>query len=344
MWYSEFSMGTDPARQQLSELRLCRGSRERFFRVMLEALGFEASGRRTLTGSSGLDHGFEAAGVRERNLLVVVASGDSLRRRLASDERTPRQRLEAWLRESLLSAYDVGAAFEGQGISVDLLLVHDAFTSIPPDVDLVAWAEAHDLRDGKWSEHRLLRPGDALPPHALADAATLIGSPYFSYDSLTLSELAGISTPGGADPVSLARRVLGRIRLTQYFDPPTDELILTALALAPSPNALTAIRVAEVSRRLGHRLAPNTIVKDADHEDPAATAASLRARRFIEYTDQVEVLDAGHKAVSTIIGTPQASWAVRVLRELDRPGIASALLDQLGHGLFAPPPGDSDDD
>ena len=299
-----------------------------FFRNILEALGFEYSGPQTLPGKSGFEYPFQAVGIRPGNCVLVVAGAISLTRQKLSDDRTPKQRLEAWIRDSLLSMYDVGAVLQEQGLYADLFFVHDVFTKIDAAEDFRAILKEYQLNAG-FSQSLSAYPIEILHPDYIYGVARAVDSAFLSFDALSLSDLTQLTNQYSDTSIQYAKNVLEKLRVTQYFNPPTDELILSALAEARPASKALAVGVAEKSNELAHPLSPNTHIKEVDYLDPVAVLEALQEYKYVDYKARYEISEDGKKITHMIHRSPQENWLFKLLRVIRVHELAKGVVDSL---------------
>jgi hypothetical protein len=163
----------------------------------------------------------------------------------------------------------------------------------------------------------------------LADAASSSGACYLGLNDLSLAEIAALCSNDEAAARIVAREALSRMRVDQYFNPPTDELLLTALSLTRRNDPEIVRDIHEVAVSLAHVPVPNVIVPQTDYGDPVATARALASIGAIEYAAEVRVAIGGREIVHRISKTAQENFVIRLLKTLDLAGIAKAII----HGL-----------
>jgi hypothetical protein len=296
----------------------------------LQLLGFEYHGPDSIEGQSGVSHPFEAVGRRDKNILLVVGGAEAGNRPQNPKEVTPRQRMAAWRDSALLSSYDIQSVLAPQGLVVDLLFFHNV-NNVPwldiegKKVSPGEWWDAHGLLlDHSFSLSSSPESIPVLVSTELADVASRVGACFLTLDDLTLEEIAILA----ADATPLPERVtpvLRRLRLPQYFDPPTDELILVGSDLMRGVDRSLITQFHQMAVSLGHPPAINELVPQADFNDPVATAIALEAHKYISFEHTVEVLAEGRKITQTIKKTAQGSFIIRVLKSIGLPELAKAV-------------------
>ena len=128
----------------------------------------------------------------------------------------------------------------------------------------------------------------------------------------------------------VAEAILRRLRLYQYFSPPTDELLVASYDLSRDTNRSLASKLYEMSVNLGHQPSNNVLVPDVDFRDPIATAVALEKHKYIEYQRTVEITPEGKKVTETIRKTAQGSFIIRLLRNIGLGDLAKAIIEGLG--------------
>jgi hypothetical protein len=311
-----------------TELYFSEAESDTFYRNLLEALGFEYGGPRTLPGRSGFEHSFQAVGIRPGNCVLVAGGAQSLSKNDSNDRQTPKQRLEAWTKNSLFSMYDVGAVLQEQGLSVDLFVVHDVFTKLTPTTDFKAVTEEYSLR-ASFSMSLSVEPIETLPPDFIYGVARGMDAAFLSFDALSLSDLALLTNNHTEEAIGRARTMLQQLRVTQYFDPPADELILSAIAEGHPASKDLIIEVAEKSIQLAHPLSPNTYLRQVDYQDPVAVLDALQSHKYVDYKATFEISEDGKKIIHTIHMSPQENWLFKLLRAIRVGDLAKGLIDSL---------------
>lgn len=315
---------------EYNELNLGEHSRRNLLRNVLQVLGFEYHGPESIEGQSGVSHPFEAIGRRDKNILLVVGGAEAQNRHQDIRKITPRQRMEAWRNSALLSSYDIQSVLAPEGLVVDLLFFHNVNTVplleiegniVSPD----EWWATHGLHfDHSFSHAESPEPIQVLASTELAEVASLVGACFLTLDDLTLEEIAILA----ADATPVPERVnpvLRRVRVPQYFDPPTDELILVGSDLMRGVDRSLITQFHQMATSLGHRPAINELVPQADFNDPVATAIALEKHKYISFEHTVEVLPEGRKITQTIKKTAQGSFIIRVLKSIGLPELAKAV-------------------
>ena len=232
---------------------------------------------------SGLDHEFEAVGVRQDNIVLVLSGAKDLglREKDGGSSMSPRFKWEVWCRDALLRMYDVSAVLEREGMKVDLLLFENRLTQgLPPDADMTfgridSWVAQHKLpKDWMGNWFGSTYPVELPLTRFLADAASSSGACYFGLNDLSLQEISAICGDDNETATAAAGETFSRVRVDQYFNPPTDELLLTALALSPRRDSAIVTDVYGAAVSLAHTPVSNVLVPQTDYSDPVATGAS----------------------------------------------------------------------
>ncbi|MCB9925894.1 MAG: hypothetical protein H6822_27340 [Planctomycetaceae bacterium] len=233
--------------------------------------------------------------------------------------------------------YDISATLEREGLKVDLVLFENRLTEgLPGNFGFGAiepWIQEHGLPNdwtGNWqsSVFDIDLPGNRF----LSDTGHSAGACYIGLNDLTLPEIAAICGGDEEHARQLTHTAMSRVRVDQYFNPPTDELILTALALSPrhDPAIIEDVYGAAVS--LQHPPVPNVIVPDTDYADPVATARELANIGAVEYSAEIRLQENGREIVHRVTKTAQENFVIRALKVLDLAGIVKALVQGLKGG------------
>jgi len=313
-----------------SELRLGEQSKTILLRNLLEGLGFKFSGADVLTGLSGLHHAFDAIGTKGPNILLVVGGAEHP----DTKERhkwNPRARMEDWRNNALLSVYDVQSALVQEGLIVDLMFFHNinyTLRRLSENKDFKDWIIEIGLpHDVELSYSISVNEIPLMSTEELANVAQSIGASFLTLDSLSVEEIILLTrqeiATGAKSNIS---DILAKLRLLQYFEPPTDELLLSAYDLSRSQNKDLPQIVYDASQSLGHEPSANVLVPSADFRDPLSTAQALERNKYIEFTHDVEITDSGFRVTQSIRKTAQGSFVIRVLNSLGLPELAKAIV------------------
>ncbi len=292
-----------------------------------------------MTGLSGFDHRVDAVGLRNDNLALIFSGPRDigLRSSDAGGHDSPRFKSEVWCRDALFRMYDISGVLEREGLKVDLVLFENRLTGGLPDLtalrDIKAWAEQNNLPSdwrGSWqfAGNRIDVPGARY----LSDAARGAGACYFGLNDLTPPEIAAMCGDDESHAEVVSQEAMSRVRVTQYFNPPTDELILTALALSRRHDPQFPEDIYRAAVSLAHTPAPNTVVPSTDYTDPVATAKELSKCGAIGYSGEIRLEKDGREIVHRVEKTAQENFVIRALRTLDIPGIVKALVDGFKSG------------
>jgi hypothetical protein len=323
-----------------AEMSLSPKSEQTLLRQVLENSGFEYSGPRLMLGLSGLEHQVDAVGLRGNNLALVLSGPKDLGLRPDRSFQTPSPKFksEVWCRDALLRMYDISATLEREGLAVDLVLFENRLTQslpsgIPTPWAIEPWVAQNDLPNdwlGNWqtSVDRI----DVPSLRYLAETGKSAGACYFGLNDLTLDEIAGICSTDESRAQSASRSAMARIRVDQYFNPPTDELILSALALSKRQDEALIEDIYDAAIALKHAPVGNVLVPSTDYTDPVATARELAKMGAVEYTAEIRLEENGRQIIHRVTKTAQENFVIRALKVLDLPGIVKSLVQGLrGH-------------
>ena len=317
-----------------AEMSLSARSEQTLLRRVLANSGFEYSGPRLMLGLSGLEHQVDAVGLRGNNLALVLSGPKDLGLRPEKSIHTPSPKFksEVWCRDALLRMYDISATLEREGLSVDLVLFENKLTQSLPGggigFDAIEpWVAQHGLPSdwlGNWQTS--IYDIDIPSIRYLSDTGQSAGACYFGLNDLTLSEIADICSDDESRAQQAARNAMSRVRVNQYFNPPTDELILSALALSKRHDTALIKDIYDVATALQHAPVKNVIVPATDYTDPVATARELAKTGAVEYTAEIRLEENGRQIIHRVTKTAQENFVIRVLKVLDLPGIAKSLV------------------
>ena len=318
------------------EMSLGNVGEQTLLRRTLMNSGYEYSGPRRMKGLSGLEHSVDAVGMRGQNLALVLSGPQDLGLRPTNETSTPspKFRSEVWCRDALLRMYDISALLEREGVNVDLVLFENRRTEglhsrLGPDV-MERWVAENRLpREWRGSWQTSIYDIEIPPAGYLAEAARSAGACYLGLNDLALGEIAAICGADEGVALEQTRAAMTRLRVDQYFNPPTDELILGALALSRRQDPRIVEDVYRAAVSLKHSPVRNVIVPGTDYRDPVATARELAAVGAVEYSAEVRLQGDGREIVHRITKTAQENFVIRVLKALDVPGIVKALMEAL---------------
>ena len=314
------------------EVCLGEQSKQVFLRNVLNTLGFKYSGPSSFFGLSGLKHEFDAIGKKDNNVLLVVGGAayyDSYKEK--NKNLNPRERMEQWRNKALLSAYDVQSALAQDNLIVDLMFfqnVNNKCHWVGKDIDPNEWKKRHKVPEDIAAMHiTSIYDVPLLSQDELVIVANSIGASFITLNDLTIDE---ISTLSGTEDIkaveSMSYETCKRLRLLQYFNPPTDELLLSACDLSHSSEPDLPSKLYDTSLALGHMPTENVLVPSASFKDPVETAKQLEKNKYIEFKSVMEITEEGHKITQTIRKTAQGSFVVRVLKTLGLPDLAKAII------------------
>lgn len=318
--YSEFSLGEE--------------SRGNFLKNVISALGYNYSGPDVLDGLSGLKHRFEAIATRDKNILLIVGGAEKRRDEKRQHYLTPRERMETWRNSALLSSYDVQNVLSLDGYIIDLMFFHNISYNIHipsyGKVHFDEWVKQNNLAgDLSVTRTQSVSPIQTLDNQELAAVAQSIGASFLSLDDLSLKEIASLILSQDQKAVEYAKDISKKLRLLQYFYPPTDELLLGTYDISKRTDKELAKDIYHAALTFGHQPGANVIVPQVDFKDPVATAIALEKHKYIEYQSSVEITGEGKRITQTIKKTAQGSFIIRLLKSLGITDLAKAILDTL---------------
>jgi hypothetical protein len=317
--------------KEYSEICLGEQSKNVFLKNMISALGFEHSGPTHIDGLSGLKHEFDAIGKRGSNILLVVGGAEYLKHmnnKKSSDRLSPRERMEKWRDQALLSAYDVQAALVQDKMIVDLMFFHNVNNNKcmwpSSQIELGDWIKNQNLpKDMGISLSASVEDIPTMSREGLINVAHSIGSSFLTLDDLSIEEIVLLTNENSAKN---ALAVCNRLRLKQHFNPPTDELVLMTYDLTHSSNVDLPVILYETSVALGHQPIDNILVPAINFKDPVATAKELENSKYIEFKSKTEITEKGYKITQSIRKTAQGSFVIRLLQNIGLPDLAKAII------------------
>jgi len=288
-----------------------------------------------MLGLSGLEHKIDAVGMRSNNLAVVLSGPKDLGLREENNIHTPSPKFksEVWCRDALLRMYDISAMLVHEGIVVDLVLFENRLTQSMPVggfgfETIRPWVTQHGLPDdwlGNWQTS--VNEINVPSMRYLSETGQSAGACYFGLNDLTLKEIADICSDDEPRAHQATRSAMARVRVDQYFNPPTDELILSALALSKRHDAGLIKEVYDAAAGLRHAPVQNVVVPGTDYTDPVATAIELAKVGAVEYTAEIRLEENGRQIIHRVTKTAQENFVIRVLKVIDVPGIVKSLVE-----------------
>lgn len=319
---------------QHAELQLGRDSESRLIHQVTSALGFTDTKPQRIPGKSGMLHDVDGIGFRDRNAVLVLSGAKELDNLKGQSTRlSPKDIALSWTRDAVLRLYDVAAMLQLEGYDCDLFIFGNSLSRAAPSrhEELAEWTERHKLPNdfcGTWrsaSSHEI----ETVTPHYLSDIARSVGACYLGLEDMSLSELSQVLQEAQAGEFSLTRSILSKLRVSQFFNPPTDEFILGVAELAESPTKDLLLQTLQEAQRQAHSTSKNAIVTDVDYSDPISTALALEKKGFLEYEATLSIKEPGREIVHRIRKTPQEAFILRVLKSVGLPSIARTLLAAL---------------
>ena len=319
-----------------AEMSLGDNSEQTLLRRMLANSGYEYSGARVMRGLSGLDHHVDAVGLRGNNLALVLSGPKNLGLRPEKDIGPPSPKFtsEIWCRDALLRMYDISAILEREGLKVDLVIFENRLTQALPGEGLGGaielWIAEHNLPAdwlGNWKTS--IYDIDVPGARYLSETGQSAGACYFGLNDLTLPEISAICGTDDESAAEKTRAAMSRMRVDQYFNPPTDELILTALSLSQRNDSAIIEDIYDAAVSLEHSPVANVIVPGTNYTDPVATARELAKIGAIDYSAEIRLQENGREIVHRVTKTAQENFVIRVLKVLDVPEMVKAFVQTL---------------
>jgi hypothetical protein len=305
---------------------------ERFLRRVLTALGFQPSRQESPIGLSGLQHSSLLTGVSttahhivlcQTGFQQVFAAPRVARIGQSSpppgDSRALREREEQLRRDILFSGYDLKGRFEAEGWTCDLLCFLNLSSPEEGGSDLLDFTLRRQRSglapiDIQSTVHQSTDPIAHIPLAELRRNAISTGACFLGLSDLLDHELVSVTQSEESAALETAIEMLKRLRIVQYFRPPTDELLLATLAKSttglPQQQLSTA---ADLSKRLNHPLGDNALLAGVDKDNPLEVALALRKEHLIQYRGKVAyVTESGLQVSHEIEKTAQESWIAKI--------------------------------
>ena len=159
----------------------------------------------------------------------------------------------------------------------------------------------------------------------VAEKVISLGAPYISTEDFFPEEIKHLfnDKPNKA----YIRNILNRIRIKNYFNPPTDELILGTIDIANTLKEDQVSNIVNISQRLCHPVDKNTFAKNANYNDPIETIYALKDMEYIEFErEEIYTTEEGKKVVQKYKKTTQESLFVKIIREMNIPNIVDVII------------------
>ncbi len=325
---------------EYSEVSLGKASEQKILKRILTSCGFRFSGETEMKGLSGHEHQIDAIGIRGTNIVLALSGPKDLGLRLKENggiSLPPKYKAEIWCRDALFRMYDISAYLNKEGYNVDLFLFENQLTDSAPNIvdfgfatDVNQWAEKNNLpKDwlGNWSTS--LKSIEIPESNYLLETGRSSGACYLGLNNLTLEEISRICGEDEAVASEHTKAAMLRIRVDQYFNPPTDELILGSLSHSKRHDKKFVEEIYETSISLSHKPTENVLVSEVDYTDPIQTAIALQDMGSIDYSAEIHISDSGKEAVFRINKTAQENFIIRVLKVMNIPGIVKAAIEGL---------------
>ncbi|OPL11758.1 MAG: hypothetical protein AVO38_15625 [delta proteobacterium ML8_D] len=303
-----------------SEMNLGKFSKRNLLQNILSATGYqELQENVRIAGLSGLMHNFEIMGIKDKNLLLVVGGAEDKEVYKQYNLKTPKEKMEFWQKEALLSAYDVEAALKQDGYIIDLMFFRNISHHTPPiSKEPMEYYKPFDIPDDlsvSWTKSIYDIP--ILSDDILTDSAQSIGACFLSLNTLSLEELGMLTSNIDEKSINYCKQILNQKRISQYFSPPTDELLLSTFdRLKTSSPFQEATQIIEIAEKLGHKPTPNILINNL-LRDPVEIAKELEKKNLISYKGITEVTQEGIKIRHEISKSAQESFVIRLIKALN---------------------------
>ena len=316
-----------------TEINLGLNSKESLLKNFLSSIGYKWSDNRRLQGLSGLEHEFDAVGVKRGSILIIIGGIEK------EDEniryRDKMMKVEKWRDESLLKFYDVQAALNAAGIMADIVFFQNLYDKLDSEVAMEILRPPFDrfrLReigfpiDCSISVTTTDAPIQAVSSDRLRNTIQNVGACYLSLSDFDQGSLVSVTEQLNDSSIDSMKNVLRKIRVYNYFFPPADELIISCMdrgKLRPGNEDL--INVFPITERLGKTVQDNVIISDINLRDPLLIAKMLAKDNMIHFESEIEITERGKTIRQKIIKSAQESLIIKILRAIKIPSILSIL-------------------
>ncbi|MGC8604574.1 MAG: hypothetical protein ACP5VS_12940 [Desulfomonilaceae bacterium] len=313
------------------QVELAVESRQAFLKNVLDQLGFIHFDMPIIKGRSGIEHKCEAIGIKDQRVLIVIGGAENEKNRKSSLS-DPREQMEEWKKQSLLSLYDVKSLFEQQRFAAEILLFQNVFGFKEPkkfeEFETLVHENALPFSVTA-SFQRSAKDITVMPVSELVEVATSVGASFLTLNDFSIEEISLFTTENtDKDTKNKITEILKLKRFYQYFYPTTDELILSSYALSDRRDMSMATVVVEEAIKLDHKPSSNALVS-ADPNNPVETLEAIRDMKYVNFEHEtVVVTETGQKIVQKISRTAQGSFIDRVISSVTS-GAIKAILDWL---------------
>lgn len=305
----------------------------RFLETILKALEFTAQIESAPQGLSGLAHPPHLVGLNSSTKHAVVCqSGFQTAFTLKLPSRRPEdlanptrdeslpEREDRIRRNLLFSGYDLRAKFESEGWTTDVLYFLNASSPEEGGVDLgtLARPDGTSPPSVQYYKSGSTVPIPRIPLAELRRNAISTGACFVDLSDVRREELAAILQTSPEEALVASAHMLKRLRLSQYFRPPIDELLLGTLAKSPqglSPEQLGA--APHISSALNHPPSQAQHIAPVDYSDPLAVVKALEAEKRLRIKGSLAfTTDQGAQVAYEFEKSAEESWVQRILKLL----------------------------
>jgi hypothetical protein len=319
-------------------LYLGRESQLRFISNILASLGFEIFIKHDIQGLSGLSYKLDILGVkRENKQMLIVNTGIEeayMPQKTSLRGLTLAEREDFWRRNALLASYDVKAILEREGWVCDLLFFKNCFNlllhglnpkfekietffqkySLPSDIGITCSSSIYKL--------------ESISDTELSNNAISIGACFVTLEDFTLDEVSLFSSEPNSKITEEMKQKLKRLRVLQFFEPPTDEFLLGIIeGSRTTMSAKDLLKATDIAGENRHPCSMNAILIDVAYDDPLAVVVALEKHRLIGYEAHiVHTTQDGRKITQKIVKTPQESFIIKVLKAIRIPELIGAMI------------------
>ena len=265
-----------------TELSLGPTSKDILLKNFLTSLGYEWLENKKLRGLSGLNYKFDAIGVKEKSVLIIIGGAESDDSRRFSDLK---ERMEKWRDSSLLGFYDIQAALNSEGVMTDMVFFQniydklspqDVFTILNPKNDRFILKEYGFPIDSYVALHNAKEEIPILSSERLRDMSQNVGACFFSLSDFDNDNLIQITEYFDDNSLNIMSSFLKKIRVYNYFYPPADELLLSCMDKGRITTDQKEIRkIIPVAEKFGKDIQDNVLISDIKVRDPIVIAQSL---------------------------------------------------------------------
>lgn len=319
-------------------------SKEIFLKNVIEIFGYTVKCNVGMEGLSGINYKFEAVGIKDKKILLVVGGKEYREKYLGIKidtsfdfEEEIATQYKMWKMESVLKLYDVQQLLTQQGWVVELMLFHNTHRSkeLSEEGNLGEWENWLAKYKLHYDLDPLIKaPIDPIKTFSvknLSELANSIGACFLSLSELKISEIALLTKSINVSDQYEVRKILERTRTLQYFYPPSDELILHSINLTESKDKTFPENILKISSEFGHEPSDNILIDNIKDRDPISIVKGLEKHKYISFeSEYVITTSEGIKYSEKITKTAQESFIIKLIKAINLPEIVSNIIKILG--------------